>query len=275
MINNSIAHHNSRLSSSSPSLSPLSSRWMLDPMPKIKLSIKDKLIAAFYIILIIAAFYFQISSAFAAQIRNMNDGDEATAQISKTDINRIKLSGDRIRSTKFTTGELEISQDENLGEIYLRPTKFAKNKPLNLFIITEQNFTYKFLLYPKSIPSEQIIIKNDSVVANSDAEVSNIAKNSYQQQIITLIKAMRAKTKLESYDITTSKKYIDLGDLELKRVSTYKGQSFIGESFILKNDSNQIITLEEKIFFKNGVRAIKIENPNLLPDEATEIFIVS
>ncbi len=215
------------------------------------------------------------SSSFATQIRDMNDGDEATAEISRTDINRIKLAGDRIRSTKFNAGELEISQDDNLGEIYIRPTKFAENKPLNLFIITEQNFTYKFLLYPKSIPSEQIIIKNDSVVANSDAEVSKIAKNSYQQQIIALIKAMRTKTKLESYQITNSKKYIDLGDLELKRVSTYKGQSFIGESFILKNDSNKIITLEEKMFFKNGVRAIKIENPALLPDEVTEIFIVS
>jgi type-F conjugative transfer system secretin TraK len=244
-------------------------------VPKTKLSPKDKLIATLYIILIIAVFYFHISFALAAQIRDMNDGDEATAEISRTDINRIKLAGDRIRSTKFNAGELEISQDDNLGEIYIRPTKFAENKPLNLFIITEQNFTYKFLLYPKAVPSEQIIIKNDSVVANSDAEVSKIAKNSYQQQIIALIKAMRTKTKLESYQISNSKKYIDLGDLELKRTSTYKGQSFIGESFILKNDSNQIITLEEKMFFKNGVRAIKIENPALLPDEVTEIFIVS
>jgi len=215
------------------------------------------------------------SSSFAAQIQDMNDGDEATAAISRTDINRIKLVGDRIRSTKFNAGDLEISQDNNLGEIYIRPTKFSENKPLNLFIITEQNFTYKFLLYPKSIPSEQIIIKNDAVVANSDSQVSNIAKNSYQQQIIALIKAMRTKTKLESYQVSNSKKYIDLGDLELKRVSTYKGQNFIGESFILKNDSNKIITLEDRMFFKNGVRAIKIENPNLLPDEATEIFIVS
>jgi type-F conjugative transfer system secretin TraK len=230
----------------------------------------NKLILSF-----VAIFCLTISNLYASQIRQMDDGEEATADISKQDINRIKLSGDRIRSTKFNSGELEISQDDNLGEIYIRPTKFAEAKPLNLFIITEQNFTYKLLLYPKAIPSEQIIIKNDSVVANPDVEVSKIAKNSYQQQIIALIKAMRAKTKLESYQISNSKKYIDLGDLELKRISTYKGQNFIGESFILKNDSNQILNLEEKLFFKNGVRAIKIENEMLLPDQATEIFIVS
>lgn len=226
-------------------------------------------------LLLTTVFYLTNVSAFATQIREMDDGDEATAEISRQDINRVKLTGDRIRSTKFNAGELEISQDDNLGEIYIRATKVAESKPLNLFIITEQNFTYKLLLYPKSVPSEQIIIKNDSVVANTDVEVSKIAKNSYQQQIITLIKAMRAKTKLESYQISNSKKYIDLGDLELKRTNTYKGQSFIGETFILKNDSNQILNLEEKMFFKNGVRAIKIENPNLLPDETTEIFIIS
>jgi conjugal transfer pilus assembly protein TraK len=248
---------------------------MEKPMPKIKLTCKDKIIVIFYVIFAISLLFVNASFAYASQIRQMDDGEEQSANISKKDINRIKLVGDRIRSTKFNTGELEISQDDKLGEIYIRPTKFAENKPLNLFIITEQNFTYKLLLYPRSIPSEQIIIKNDAVVANSDLEVSKIAKNSYQQQIIALIKAMRSKSALESYQINNSKKYIDLGDLELKRSKIYKGQNFIGESFILKNDSNKILNLEEQMFFKNGVRAIKIENPILLPNEITEIFIVS
>ncbi len=230
----------------------------------------------YYFLYVFIFFYFVVNSqSFASQIRQMNDGDEQSATISKQDINRIKLIGDRIRSTKFNSGELEISQDDSLGEIYIRPTKFVENKPLNLFIISEQNFTYKLLLYPKAVPSEQIIIQNDSVVANSDDEVSRISKNSYQQQIINLIKAMRVSTKLEGYQITNSKKYIDLGGLELKRIRTYKGQSFIGESFILKNDSNQILNLDDKMFFKSGVRAIKIEKSSLLPDETTEIFIVS
>ena len=213
--------------------------------------------------------------ALATQVKSVEDGEEFTAEISKSEINRIKVSGDRIRSIQNNEGELTISRDDKLGEIYIRTTAFTENKPLNLFIVTEQNFTYKALLYPKSIPSEQIIIKNENVVANSDAEVAKVTKNSYQTQIIALLKAMRLKTKIEGYAIKQERYYIDLGDIAMRRISTYKGQNFIGETFILKNSTSRVIPVEEKMFFKNGVRAIKIEKQELLPDEVTEIFVVS
>jgi len=223
-----------------------------------------------------AMIFFAISDVLnAAQIRQMEGDDEQSADISKQDINRIKLSGDRIRSTKFDLAELKVSQDDALGEIYIQLLRPGQTKPLNIFITSEQNFTYKLILYPKGIPAEQILIKNDSAVVSSDSEISKTTKNSYQQQIIALLKAMRNKSKLESYQISNSKKSIDLGDIEMKRITTYKGQNFIGESFILVNDSNKILNLEEKMFFKSGTRAIKIEKPNLLPNEVTEIFIVS
>ncbi len=237
----------------------------------------------FSILLLVAIIFLAVISgvnaANASQIRQMEGDDEQSADISKQDINRIKLVGDKVRITKFDLAELKVSQDDALGEIYIQLLKPRPGpdpiKPINIFITSEQNFTYKLILYPKAIPAEQILIKNDSVVTNSDSQVSKTTKNSYQQQIIALLKAMRNKSKLESYQISNSKKSIDLGDIEMKRISTYKGQNFIGESFILINDSNKILNLEEKMFFKNGTRAIKIEKPNLLPDEATEIFIVS
>lgn len=213
--------------------------------------------------------------ALATQVKSVEDGEEFTAEISKSEINRIKVSGDRIRSIQNNEGELTISRDDKLGEIYIRTTAFTENKPLNLFIVTEQNFTYKALLYPKAIPSEQIIIKNENVVANSDAEVAKVTKNSYQTQIIALLKAMRLKTKIEGYAIKQERYYIDLGDIAMRRISTYKGQNFIGETFILKNSTSRVIPVEEKMFFKNGVRAIKIEKQELLPNEVTEIFVVS
>jgi type-F conjugative transfer system secretin TraK len=216
-----------------------------------------------------------VNVASATQMKYVEDGAEFTAEISKVDTNRIKVAGDRVRSVKANENELQIVVENKLGEIYVRPTTMAENKPINLFIITEQNFTYKGLLYPKSIPSEQIIIKNDDVVTNSDAEVVKSSKNSYEQQILSLLKAMRLKNKLEGYQIKNEKRSVDLGDLEMKKTITYKGQSFIGEIFTLKNSTNQLLNLEEKMFFKNGVRAVKIEKSTLLPDEVTEILIIS
>ncbi len=222
---------------------------------------------------VVASFYW--AEALAVQTKIVEDGAEFGADISKTDINRIKVVGDRIRDIKSNDGELVVSVEEKNGEIYIRPTSAAENRPLNLFIMTEQGFTYKALLYPKAIPAEQILLKNEDVVTNSDAEVAKITKNSYEQNIIALIKAMRAKKKIEGYQVRADRKNLDLGDLDLQRISVYKGQNFIGEIFILKNSSNNLLNLEEKMFFKNGVRAVKIDNSNLLPDESTEIFIVS
>jgi type-F conjugative transfer system secretin TraK len=228
--------------------------------------------------LLISLYFCQLfltNSAYATQTKSIDDGEEFSAEISKFDINRIKVAGDRIRTVQNNSGELEISRDDKLGEIYVRTTSVAENRPLNLFIVTEQNFTYKALLYPKSIPSEQIILRNDNVVASSDAEVAKTTKNTYEQQILALIKAMRLHKKIESYQIKNDRSKVDLGDLSMRKTTTYKGQNFIGEIFTLKNSTSRVITLEDKMFFKNGVRAVKIEKENLLPDEVTEIFIVS
>ena len=216
-----------------------------------------------------------VNLAFATQTKMLEDGDEFTAEISKSEINRIKVLGDRIRNVQNIEGELNISRDDKLGEIYIRATSSAENKPINFFITTEQNFTYKGLLIPRSIPAEQILIKNDNVVASSDNDTAKITKNSYQSNIIALLKAMRLKQKLDGYQITQQKSRVDLGDLTLRKISTYKGQNFIGEIFTLKNSTNQMLNLDEKLFFKNGVRAIKIDKDILLPNEITEILVVS
>ena len=220
-------------------------------------------------------FLFLSNASFAAQIKDLEDGDEFSAEISRTDLNRIKVVGDRIRDVKINNMELDVSLDEKVGEVYIRAAHSAENKPINIFIITQQNFTYKGILYPKSIPAEQIIVRNDMVHVGGDMEVTKIGKNSYEQQIISLMKAMREKKHLESYQIKYEKKYVDLGDLSMRRSTVYKGQNFIGEIFVLKNSTSQVLNLEEKIFFKNGVKAVKIEKPDLLPDETTEILVIN
>jgi type-F conjugative transfer system secretin TraK len=218
---------------------------------------------------------FLSNHSFAAQIKDLEDGDEFNAEISRTDLNRIKVVGDRIRDVKINNMELDISLDEKVGEVYIRAAHSAENKPINIFIITQQNFTYKGILYPKSIPAEQIILRNNMVPAGGEMEVTKVGKNSYEQQVISLIKAMREKKRLESYQIKYEKKYVDLGDLSMRRNTVYKGQNFIGEIFVLKNSTNQVLNLEEKIFFKNGVKAVKIEKADLLPDESTEVLIIN
>lgn len=216
-----------------------------------------------------------VSSAFAAQEKTVEDGDEFTAEVSAIDLNRIKVTGDRIRNIKGTPGEIiEPIIDAKTGDAFLK-LPFPGHKPINIFIITEKDFTYKGTLFPKSIPAEQIVLRNDRASISSSAEVVKSSRNSYENQIIKLMRAMRDKKSIDGYQVKSQSKYVDLGDLSMRRSSIYKGQNFVGEIFLLKNSTNKVISLEEKFFYKNGVRAVKIEKTEILPDESTEIFIVS
>jgi hypothetical protein len=86
--------------------------------------------------------------------------------------------------------------------------------------------------------------------------------------------AMRRGQKIENYQIKRNSKYIDLGDLSMKRSEIYKGVNMTGEVYIIKNSTKQILNLDEKFFYKNGVKAIKIEKRELLPSEQSQVFII-
>lgn len=224
----------------------------------------------------VAAANCMVGSAFAVQEKTVEDGDEFTAEISAIDLNRIKVPGDRVRNIRGSLGDvIDPIIDGRTGDAFLK-LPFPGNKPINIFVVTEKDFTYKGTLFPKSIPAEQIVLRNDkAVISNSNSEGVKSSRNSYENQIINLMKVMRDKKNTDGYQVKNQSKYVDLGDISMRRSSIYKGQNFVGEIFLLKNSTNKVLSLEEKFFYKNGVRAVKIENTELLPGESTEIFIVS
>ena len=214
------------------------------------------------------------NEAMAIQNKEVNDGDEFNAVISRNDLNRIKVVNDKIRDIKSNNQELDLNVDEKNGEVYLRVASAYENKPINIFILTQQNQTYKGILYPKLIPAEQIILNNEDIgLANNYLNKIN-NKNSYEKEILELMNAMRRGQKIENYQIKRNSKYIDLGDLSMKRSEIYKGVNMTGEVYIIKNSTKQILNLDEKFFYKNGVKAIKIEKRELLPNEQSQVFII-
>ena len=214
------------------------------------------------------------NEAMAIQNKEVNDGDEFNAVISRNDLNRIKVVNDKIRDIKSNNQELDLNVDEKNGEVYLRVASAYENKPINIFILTQQNQTYKGILYPKLIPAEQIILNNENIgLANNYLNKIN-NKNSYEKEILELMNAMRRGQKIENYQIKRNSKYIDLGDLSMKRSEIYKGLNMTGEVYIIKNSTKQILNLDEKLFYKNGVKAIKIEKRELLPSEQSQVFII-
>lgn len=90
------------------------------------------------------------------QVFYSNEAHEIKAIISKQELSRIIMPED-IEMINSIEGEIEYSvQDNNL---YVRANKY--NKPINLFIKTDDGITYKIILVVKDIAATQIFISKD------------------------------------------------------------------------------------------------------------------
>ena len=83
----------------------------------------------------------------------VRNNDTIVATISKREITRIAFESD-ITFISSIAGELEYTTKDQ--DLYLRPNV---EKPINFFVKTADENTYKFLVNAKSIPATQIFIK--------------------------------------------------------------------------------------------------------------------
>lgn len=258
--------------------------------------IKFSIVIIIPIILSIIATFF-LFRANAEQIKTMSGDDQASIVISKTDLNRIKLINDKIKSLKYNQGELIITQDNNLGEVYIRASNFHK-KNINLFITSQKGYVYKLLLTLKNIPSEQIFIKNNRAYYANNLNKDSFDENfdngfpidikfedSYQSSIIDLIKYMTDRDSIASFYIVDRgghrvrfKKGLKI-KWETSYISNYRNRNnnisnLSGEIFSVKNITNKVINLQEQDFLRKGIIAVKLDTLKLNPNEITSLYLV-
>lgn len=214
------------------------------------------------------------NQAHALQIKEVYEGVEIHANISSNDINRIKVIDDKIRSVRGNAGEIEITKDPELGEVYIRVAKRGYKKPINLFVTTEKNSTYKLLLSPVSIPSEQIFLRN--LTTTTEIE-KNKTPSSYKQKLIALYKSMSGQDGgYKNFDVKNLKGKYDLTEaLEVKNLKRYQGEDFRGDVIEIKNSSSEDIFFNEDVFKGRGVAAVKIDSMLLAPKEKTLAYVIS
>lgn len=225
----------------------------------------------FYLIFFVL---FSIKSVSSLQIKEVYDGAEIHAKISADDINRLRVIDDKIRSVRGNAGELELTKDPELGEVYLRVTKKNYKRPINLFVTTEKNSTYKLLLSPARIPSEQIFLRNLSTT--SEPEKNKIA-TFYKQDVIRLYKAMYNKQKTyQNYEVKgLTGEYILTESLKVRNLRRYQGDDYRGDIVEIENISDEDQFFTEMVFKGRGVSAVKIDNLLLEPGEKTLGYVVS
>lgn len=197
----------------------------------------------------------------------MPDG-EIQAFIARDELSRIKVLNDRIKSVRNNDGEVEVVEDVNLGEIYIRPNG---NNPLNMFVTTERNNTYKLLLLPKKAPSEQIFIKSLEEILNSDGSEAgsngNKIKDSFKEHIIALLRAMSEEKEIAGFKKVKTQKIVELSGQELKATLIYAGAHLKGQVFEVENN----FQLEE--YGMEGIVASSISEE--ISTGKTKLYLVS
>lgn len=152
-----------------------------------------KLIALISLTTLISA-----THAGAVQFR-MSDGDaEIMAHVSKREITRIALRGDRISGVVGKQLGFRIEHDTTSGDMFLVPNDGADLvTPINLFISSEAGNTYQLLLTPLDIPAEQIVIVGKP---GSRADI-DIAPR--REALAALVRAMITGDFLDDYTAVT------------------------------------------------------------------------
>jgi hypothetical protein len=118
------------------------------------------------------------SLAKAAIVRPLNNLERIEASISQTNLTRISLQNDRIRSVFGVADEYSLEADENHGEIFIRP---LHSNPIHLTITTENGFTQDLRLIPTERSTEALILTKQPTVAPVRGEKSPLIRTEVEE----------------------------------------------------------------------------------------------
>lgn len=217
-------------------------------------------------IFLVSALLISSIQCDAAQILFQGSPTESTtAIVSRNEPNLITVEGRKIRRIYGAEGMFTITPEADTGSAWLKP---LVDKPaMSAYITDEDGQHYKLLLKVEDIPAETIIVKGRGVGTASLMNKKNEPRN---DEILNTVVAL----------------FNDEGDEKHEQIPLWKGTYFElvravdlrgihGEKFELKNTSDKNIVMDEREFYKNGVLAVTIENPTLLPSESTQIIVIS
>lgn len=222
----------------------------------------------------------------------VEDNGEIEIIISKNNINRLKIFRDRIKDIRANPDELIIETDRVDGEIFIKPV-LGKDS-IDIFLKTENGFSYKLILKVEDIKAQQIFInRNNFTLQNyADSDILRREKlrlidenlffdfnDNYKLSAINLIRAMSSRAKLKEFSVINreSKRILNYKDYRVEWLFSYikNDKSMIsGEIVRIVNISDKRLDLTEDMFFKNGIRAVRIEKLELQPNEFSFLYFV-
>ncbi len=209
-----------------------------------------------------------------AQEFYVNNNSEIKALASKNEITRIAFDSP---VTEVHAVSEEIEYVINGKDVYLR--MLLEERPINFFVKTEDDNTYKLLLVAHDGSADQIFVHN-KIATRKDS-----AKTEYFGDISSELKARIAKiidvslnfNKHLGYSITKKNSYLhsQIKSIKMQLDTVISGNQLIVEKIRVTNKADKPITLNLKDFAEVKYLAVYLNKTNLLPTEEAILIRIS
>lgn len=220
--------------------------------------------------------------AMAEQRLVADERSPLKANISKQALSRVAINGARIKTVKWLDGELEVDQDGQNGQVYVRG---LTNKTTSLFVHSDEGKTYLLLLSPRNKTGDSIVIdvegqrqtaREQAALVPPPPQPVTTRSSDYVRSIKQLMLGMmsggagtqglRHQPAYETVPLWRGVQFVKTGQ--------YTAADMLAEVYTLSNISPQAVVLREQEFYTPSVYAVSVRKQNLQPGESTQVYIV-
>lgn len=206
------------------------------------------------------------TEAFAIQNLPLIDHQRSHLTISKHQLNRIAVRGDRIQQVFGVDENLHVETDEQGGQIFIK-CAHPHGNPVSLTLITEGGLTQDLTLTPEDVEAQTILFKPGAVKDQVMEE-----DNSSQDQLMSLMQAMIAGQKIDGYEMTSVSDGEPNG--RFRAYKHYEGPEYRGIHYIFKNEGDEPILLTEPSLAQPGDLAVSLSHTNVAPGTCVSLYVI-
>ncbi len=203
-----------------------------------------------------------------AQEFYVSNNSEVKALASKTEITRIAFDSPVIEVHALSE---EIEHVINGKDIYLR--MLAEEKPINFFVKTEDESTYKLVLVTEDVASTQIFIHRKvlSNIKTNKTEYFGDISSELKKRIAKIIEVTLNPTKHLGYKIEKKDKSLSglFKKIKMKLEEIISDNHIVAEKIRITNNTKEQISLNPLDFLNSNYLAVYLKKYALLPKEST------
>lgn len=221
----------------------------------------------------------------ALQTYPLVDHQKTELEISKTELNRIAVSGDRIQQVFGAEGLFDVQTDDEGGQIFLKLNSgihIPNSKSITVTLITEDGLTQDLKLIPRGIDSQSILFKPSIKGPADESLLTEKTKESKESSVLTLMKAMVRNEEMDGFTKASCEgssfvapKIEALENLKTDCLSTYLGERLQGRRYSLVNQGTTPIHLKEEDFAGPEDLALILMKSTLHPQETITFYVIS